>query len=53
MNFFLLWLQWLVGKPIKLEMFEKVSKYYISNIEVRLPWDGVQTVTIELKKAKK
>ena len=53
MNFFLLWLYWLVGKPIKLEILKKVSKYYVSNVDINLSWHDVQTVTIELKKVKK
>jgi len=46
---FLLWLYRLIGKPIKIDLRNKVSEYYVTDIESSISWDNVKIIKITLK----
>jgi hypothetical protein len=38
----------MLGKPIKLDVMNKISKYYVSEITTETKWDGTDVVTVRL-----
>ena len=48
MSIFKLLLFRMLGKPIKLDIMNKISKYYISEITIETKWDGTDSVIVRL-----
>ena len=48
-NLFILFLFYLIKKPIKIRIMDVISKYYVSDIEVSKSWDGVETINVKMK----
>jgi hypothetical protein len=49
MNLFMLFLFYLVGKPIKINIMNVFAKYYVSELRTQKTWDGVETIEVTLK----
>lgn len=48
MSIFKLLLFHMLGKPIKLDIMNRISAYLVAEIDVETKWDGTDIVTIRL-----
>jgi hypothetical protein len=48
-NLFLLWLMYLVGKPIKVQIFSSVRQYFVDSIRIDKMTGYGETINIVLK----